>query len=129
MPKMRIANNPSEGYYQLICFKFAGWEPFHVHVRFQFAVVLLTFSVGVVGIHDRFICPAKVRPPCIHLDIRNKKNLSFFCRWCARSLHIPPAGKWFSSLLRRSCRKCPSMRHRHIPSFLREGDGCPYSNP
>lgn len=55
--------------HQLIGFKFAGWQPFQIHICFYFTVELLTLPVGMVKVNDLRVCHPKVCPPGIYLDV------------------------------------------------------------
>ena len=71
----KIVGEYSKFHYQTICGELAGWQAFYIHICLDFAMVLLTFTMCVIGRNYLVICPAEVRPPSIYLNIRREKYL------------------------------------------------------
>ena len=64
--------------HQLIGLELARWKPLKIHVRLQFAVELFPLPVGVVMPDDFPVSEARIGPPHIGLDVRDKKKLPLF---------------------------------------------------
>ena len=64
--------------YERVCFEFSRRKAFYVHIGLDLAVVLLTFSVRVIGCNNVCIRPAEICPSHIQLNLRHKQNLSVF---------------------------------------------------
>ena len=73
-----IESNHCQFQHQGIGDKLPGRKTFHIHVGFQFAVVLLTFPMSMVGGDDIIVRPAQIGPEHIQLNIREHEDLAVF---------------------------------------------------
>ncbi len=55
--------------------KFARWEPFHVHVRFDLSMELLACATTIVKPDHIFFGQIQCGPPSLNLDFRGEKTL------------------------------------------------------
>ena len=61
--------------HQFVALKLSRRESFNIHVRLDFTVILLTFSVGMVKINDCFVWQGSVCPVCAQFYIGYDKIL------------------------------------------------------
>ena len=61
--------------HQFVASKLSRRESFNIHVRLDFTVILLTFSVGMVKINDGFVWQGSVCPVCAQFYIGYDKIL------------------------------------------------------
>lgn len=61
--------------HQFVALKLSRRESFNIHVRLDFTVILLTFSVGMVKINDGFVWQGSVCPVCVQFYIGYDKIL------------------------------------------------------
>ena len=72
--------------HQFVALKLSRRESFNIHVRLDFTVILLTFSVGMVKINDGFVWQGSVCPVCVQFYIGYDKILSISVNGSFRDL-------------------------------------------
>ena len=75
--------------HQFVALKLSRRESFNIHVRLDFTVILLTFSVGMVKINDGFVWQGSVCPVCVQFYIGYDKILPIIVAG------IQPDEQWF----------------------------------
>ena len=83
--------------HQFVALKLSRRESFNIHVRLDFTVILLTFSVGMVKINDCFVWPGSVCPVCAQFYIGYDKILPISVNGSFRDLKYPLCLKAFHS--------------------------------
>ena len=131
--------------HQFVALKLSRRESFNIHVRLDFTVILLTFSVGMVKINDGFVWQGSVCPVCAQFYIGYDKILPIslvfldFTNWpVSNNLNLLEVFFWVNSLyslrqqkdnveLFKCCKRrnhnrwCNNRfyhRNRNIPHFL-----------
>ena len=83
--------------HQFVALKLSRRESFNIHVRLDFTVILLTFSVGMVKINDGFVWQGSVCPVCAQFYIGYDKILPISVNGSFRDLKYPLCLKAFHS--------------------------------
>ena len=83
--------------HQFVALKLSRRESFNIHVRLDFTVILLTFSVGMVKINDCFVWQESVCPVCAQFYIGYDKILPISVNGSFRDLKYPLCLKAFHS--------------------------------
>ena len=83
--------------HQFVALKLSRRESFNIHVRLDFTVILLTFSVGMVKINDCFVWQGSVCPVCAQFYIGYDKILPISVNGSFRDLKYPLCLKAFHS--------------------------------
>ena len=91
--------------HQFVALKLSRRESFNIHVRLDFTVILLTFSVGMVKINDGFVWQGSVCPVCAQFYIGYDKILPIslvfldFTNWpVSNNLNLLEVFFWVNSL-------------------------------
>ena len=83
--------------HQFVALKLSRRESSNIHVRLDFTVILLTFSVGMVKINDCFVWQGSVCPVCAQFYIGYDKILPISVNGSFRDLKYPLCLKAFHS--------------------------------
>ena len=83
--------------HQFVALKLSRRESFNIHVRLDFTVILLTFSVGMVKINDCIVWQGRVCPVCAQFYIGYDKILPISVNGSFRDLKYPLCLKAFHS--------------------------------
>ena len=79
---------------QCVSFKLPWREAFHIHVRLDLTVELLTFSMGMVKVDDILVTKSKICPPGIDFDLRYQQVLAILIDRSLHDLVTGPEGKF-----------------------------------
>lgn len=90
-----IICDPCQLQHQFVALKFSRRESFNIHVRPDFTVILLTFSVDMVKISDCFVWQGSVCPVCAQFYIGYDKILPISVNGSFRDLKYPLCLKAF----------------------------------
>lgn len=92
-----IICDPCQLRHRIVALKLSRRESFNIHVRLDFTVILLTFSVGMVKINDCFVWQGSVCPVCAQFYIGYDKILPISVNGSFRDLKYPLCLKAFHS--------------------------------
>ena len=92
-----IICDPCQLRHRFVALKLSRRESFNIHVRLDFTVILLTFSVGMVKINDCFVWQGSICPVCAQFYIGYDKILPISVNGSFRDLKYPLCLKAFHS--------------------------------